>query len=167
MLFARPTRRLLLLAGGVLALLCLAALGARSAAPQAVSTVDTSGRDILLGLADGAVHDRRLLAPAGSNAFEFYLSVLQLEPDNRIALTTLERLLPAAADVVERSIDGGDLDEAQRELALLREVDADDYLPALLGGKLDAQRQLVTRRHEARAAQIQADMAAAAQPPAR
>lgn len=155
MLLHRPIRRLLL-AGGVLVFLCAAALLMlipKSAAPPAE---DTSGRDILLQLADSAVHDRRLLAPAGSNAYEFYLSVLQMEPDNRTALTTLHQLLPAAADVVEQSIDRGDLDEAQRELALLREVDADDYLPALLGGKLDAQRQLVVRRHEASAALIQA-----------
>jgi protein TonB len=154
----RPTYRLLL-AGGALVFLCAAALLTLSSKSTAPAADDTSGRDILLNLGATAVQEQRLLAPAGSNAYEFYLSVLQLEPDNQTALTTLHRLLPAAADVVERSIDRGDLDEAQRELALLRDVDADDYLPALLGGKLDAQRQLVIRRHEASAALIQARMA--------
>lgn len=153
-----PKRRLLQ-AGAALVFLCTAVLLTRTPGTTAQAAVDTSGRDILIQLADSAVHDRRLLAPAGRNAFEFYLSVLQLEPGNRVALSALHRLLPAAADTVEQSIDEGDLDEAQRELALLREVDTDDYLPALLGGKLDAQRQLVTRRHEAHAAQIQAQLA--------
>jgi protein TonB len=62
---------------------------------------------------------------------------------------------------VERLINPVDLDEAQRELSLLREYDATNYTLALLGGKLSAQRMLVTRQHEAQAAIIQAQQDAA------
>jgi protein TonB len=164
--FLVPKRRLLLV-GGALCVFVLAALFPRPRPPAAVPVDDGRGRDILLALADTAVHERRLLAPAGSNAFEFYLSVLELEPGNRIALDRLHRWFPAATDTVEQAIDHDDLDEAQRELSLLREFDGDNYLLALLAGKLDAQRQLATRRHEARAALLQARMEQAAQPAAR
>jgi protein TonB len=43
-----------------------------------------SGSGILLGLARDAMRDGRQLAPADSNAWEFYLSVLPLEPQNRV-----------------------------------------------------------------------------------
>jgi len=52
------------------------------------------------------------------------------------------------------------IDEAQRELSLLREFDSTNYILSLLGGKLDAQRQIQTRQDEARAAAIQAQQSA-------
>lgn len=112
-----------------------------------------SGSDILLGLAGTAMQEKRLVAPQGSNAYEFYLSVLQLDPNNRVAQENLRKLLPAASDVVERAINDDQLDEAQRELSLLREFDSTNYTLSLLGGKLDAHRQLQVRKDEARAAQ--------------
>jgi hypothetical protein len=67
------------------------------------------------------------VAPVGSNAFEFYFSVLQIEPGNAAAMAALRDLFkPACADV-EHSIAAGDLDEAQRELQLLRAYDAGNY----------------------------------------
>jgi len=131
------------------------------------------GVGILLGLAAAARHDGHRVAPVGSNAFEFYFSVLQLEPDNATALAALRDMFkPACADV-ERSITVGDLDEAQRELQLLRaydagnyrydpahdELNASDYKLALLGGYLDAQRTLLGRKHAAEAAAMAARQA--------
>jgi protein TonB len=114
----------------------------RSAAAADTSADDANGVNILLGLADTAMHDGHLVAPEGSNAYEFYFSV-------------------PACNEVERLINPVDLDEAQRELSLLREYDATNYTLALLGGKLSAQRMLVTRQHEAQAAIIQAQQDAA------
>lgn len=162
-----PVSRRLLAGGALLLGLAVAATLAYLRPPAPPPGDEASGRDILLALADTAIREQRLLAPAGSNAYEFYLSVLQLEPDNRLAQDTLHRLFPAAADTVEQAIDRDDLDEAQRELALLREFDRGNYLLALLAGKLDAQRQLATRRHEARAAALQARIATAGQPASR
>lgn len=138
---------------------------------------DDSGVHILLGLAAAAQHDGRLVAPVGSNAFEFYFSVLQLEPGNRTALDALRDMFkPACADV-EHTIAAGDLGEGQRELQLLRaydagnykydpahdELNASNYKLALLGGYLDAQRELLGRKHAQQAAAIAARQAAALQ----
>ena len=150
---------------GVLLAVVLLAGGAfwyvRSTAAGADSADDANGVNILLGLADSAMHDGRLVAPQGSNAYEFYFSVLQLEPHNEVALDNLKKAFVPACKEVERLINPNDLDEAQRELSLLREYDATNYTLALLGGKLSAQRVLVTRQHEAQAALIQAQQDAA------
>ena len=126
-----PSR--LALAGVLLLTLACALLGLRWHAAPATAE-DTSGRDILLGLADQSVRDRRLVAPAGRNAYEFYLSVLELEPDAAATHEALRRLFPDATGAVERTIDGGELDEAERELRLLREFDSGNYILALLAG---------------------------------
>lgn len=162
-----PMRHPLLVAG-VLLVLVLALLGVRwrHAAPPAPAD-DGSGRTILLGLAQEAEHDHRLVAPAGSNAYEFYLSALELAPDDEPSREALHRLFPSATQIIEDTIDRDDLDEAERELRLLRDYDSDNYIVALLAGKLAAERGLTTRRHEARAAMMQASMANAAQPATR
>lgn len=121
---------------------------------------DDNGVGILLDLAKTAETDKRLVAPAGSNAYEFYLSVLQLDPQNKSAQDALHDTFPSASADVERSINDNDLDEAQRELSLLREFDSTNYILSLLGGKLDAQRQIQTRQDEARAAAMQAQQSA-------
>ncbi|MEI7035247.1 hypothetical protein [Fulvimonas yonginensis] len=157
-------------AGGAVLILLLAALAVpawRNASAVNTADADSSGRGILLSLADEAVREHRLVAPAGRNAYEFYLSVLELAPDDAQTREALLRLFPAATAAVEQAIDRGELDEAERELRLLREFDSGNYLLALLAGKLDAQRQVLVRQHEARAKLIQARLArqaAAAQP---
>ncbi|RDI99071.1 hypothetical protein DVT68_11355 [Dyella solisilvae] len=128
---------------------------------QDAGSKDDSGVSILLDLAKTAVTEKRLVAPAGSNAYEFYLSVLQLDPQNKVALEQLHDSFPSASADVERSINDNSLDEAQRELALLREFDSTNYILSLLGGKLDAQRQIQIHQDEARAAIIQAQQSAA------
>ncbi|MHA6205732.1 hypothetical protein ACXU4B_15005 [Dyella soli] len=129
---------------------------------QTSSGKDDSGVSIMLDLAKTAVQEKRLVAPAGSNAYEFYMSVLQLDPSNKVAIDELHETFPAASADVERAINNNELDEAQRELSLLREFDSTNYILSLLGGKLDAQRQIVIRQDEARAAIIQAQQQSAA-----
>ncbi|MFC5742260.1 hypothetical protein [Dyella tabacisoli] len=139
------------------------ALSVKATAPVAQADAksapagDSSGTEILLGLAQTAISEKHLVAPMGSNAYEFYLSVLQLEPNNQTALDHLRNLFDDASTEVERAINENDLNEAQRELALLREFDNSNYTLALLGGKLDAARQLMVRQDEERAALIQAE----------
>jgi protein TonB len=159
-----PTRPAWAVAGsGLVLVLALPGLRAwRSAAVPAAAAVadDSGGRGILLGLADEALRDRRLVAPQGRNAWEFYLSVLELEPDDGTTRETLHRLFPAAIRAVEQAIDRGELDQAERELRLLREFDSGNYIALLLAGKLDAQRRLPVRQDEMRAAVLQARRAA-------
>lgn len=113
-----------------------------------------SGTDILLGLAREAMHDGRLVAPQGSNAFEFYLSVLQLDPDNRTAQEALRESFARAAEEIEGTINRRDLEEARREIDLLREFDRDNFTLALLGGKLAAAWNVLSKQHEAEAERI-------------
>jgi len=163
---------LLLLTGGVFLRYSRAPTNAalNVAAPAAAAAADApgdeaqSGRAILLGLARDAMHDGRLIAPAGSNAFEFYLSVLQLEPGNRTADEALRESFPRAAEEIERTINQNGLDEARREIDLLREFDRDNFTLALLGGKLSAARNLERRQHEAEAARIRQANAARGAP---
>lgn len=117
---------------------------------------DGSEVGVMLDLADKAYQEKRLIAPVGSNVYEFYFSVLQLDPNNGTAQRRLRDAFKPACDVVESTLNNGDLDEAQRELSLLRQYDAHNYKLALLGSVLDAQRVIERRRHEAEAARIQA-----------
>jgi hypothetical protein len=129
-----------------------------SAAPASTGTAaddGQSGTQILLGLARDAMRDGRLVTPAGSNAYEFYLSVLQLDPGNRAAQEALRESFPRAAVEIETTINKQDLEEARRELDLLREFDSNNFTLALLGGKLSAARTIVMRQHEAEAQRIQ------------
>lgn len=125
-------------------------------ADVSATTTGANGQDILLGLAKAAVNEHRLVAPAGNNAYEFYLSVLQLDPHSSMVSDRLNALFADACNDVERAINARDVDEAQRELALLRDYDSNNYKLALLGSKLSAQRMVMTREHEAQAAAIQA-----------
>lgn len=127
-----------------------------SEAPASSSSASDSGTSILLGLAKTAIEQKHLVAPAGSNAYEFYLSVLQLDPQNKTALDDLHTMFSSASEDVERSINNNELDEAQREIGLLREFDSTNYTLSLLGGKLDAARQVMIKQDEARAVAIQA-----------
>lgn len=163
--------------GGLLVLLLAAGGGwwHWNAHADARPTPDDSGTRVLLGLAADALHDGRRVAPVGSNAFEFYFSVLQLDPHNRTALAQLREAFKPACEDVEQTITAGNLDEAQRELQLLRaydagnykydpaheELHASDYKLALLGGYLDAQRTLLGRKHAQEAAAISAQQAGA------
>ncbi len=127
-----------------------------AAAPPATTAGDQDGVGILLNLADQALAEHRLVAPAGANAYEFYLSVLELDPANAVARQHLGEQMPDAMGVVEQAINARKLDEAERELRLLREVDSDNFTLSLLAGKLDAQRTIVVREDEAHAAAIRA-----------
>lgn len=152
---------LVLLVGGLIWLIGINGAGTATAMTTTGDNATTSdnnaqsGTQILLGLARDAMHDNRLVAPAGSNAYEFYLSVLQLEPKNQAALEALRESFSRASEEIEGTINHNDLDEARREIDLLREFDSNNFTLALLGGKLAAARAIETRKHEAEAARIQ------------
>lgn len=107
--------------------------------------------DILLGLARDATKEGRLVAPQGNNAYEYYLSVSQLDPKNATAQDALRETLPFASQEIEQQINRRELEEARREIALLRDYDPTNYTLIILGAKLDAQQQVVTAEDEAKA----------------
>ncbi|QWT19573.1 hypothetical protein KPL74_17725 [Bacillus sp. NP157] len=107
--------------------------------------------DILLGLARDATKEGRLVAPQGNNAYEYYLSILQLDAANATAQDALRETLPFASKDIERQINRRELEESRREIALLRDFDPTNYTLIILGAKLDAQQQVVTAEDEAKA----------------
>ena len=117
---------------------------------------DGSEVGVMMDLADKAYHDKHLVEPVGSNMYEFYFSVLQLDPNNATAQRRMRDAFKPACDVIESTLNNGDLDEAQRELSLLRQYDPHNYKLSLLGSVLDAQRVIERRQHEAEAARIRA-----------
>jgi periplasmic protein TonB len=94
---------------------------------NAANPPDTSaaGSD-WLALARTALNERRLLAPAGDNAVEYYLAQLDQDPGHVGARQALLELIPPAADAVISSIAAGTLDEAQRRLDLLKRMGVSD-----------------------------------------
>ena len=159
-------KRIILLSGVFVAVALIAGAlwhlhASSKASEESAATDESNGVGFLLGLADSAFHDHRLVAPAGSNVYEFYLSVLELDPHNKPALERLHTAFEPACQEVEQTIAKGDLDEAERELRLLHDygtqegVESDNYKVALLGAYLYAQRNVLTRKHEAEALQIQ------------
>lgn len=129
--------------------------------PANVSAMSTSE---LLSQASKAIKDQRLLAPTGNNAFEFYLKVLERQPDNQVAKDALRETFPFAANAAEQVINEGNFSEADREIALLSKADPDNYTLTILRSKLDARRKVKAQQAQAEqlAAQKQAAEAAAA-----
>jgi protein TonB len=162
---AFPRRTVLAIAVGVAALAVIVGVVAFRG-HQVATTTDASGAvntdagpssgsspeiDILLGLARDATKEGRLVAPQGNNAYEYYLSVSQLDPKNATAQDALRETLPFASQEIERQINHRELEEARREIALLRDYDPTNYTLIILGAKLDAQQQVVTAEDEAKA----------------
>jgi protein TonB len=164
-LAALPRRAVILIGAVVVALAAVAAYASlrahradsdatadgASAAQAASGDAGTTEVDILLGLARDATREGRMVAPQGNNAYEFYLSVIQLDPKNATALDALRETLPFASQEIERQINRRQLEEARREIALLRDFDPTNYTLIILGAKLDAQQQVVTAEDEAKA----------------
>ena len=124
----------------------VAASSIASAPPPA--DVESMSVSQLLGEASKAMREQRLLAPAGNNAFEFYLNVLDRDPGNQAALDALRETFPFGANAAEQEINAGNFDEAQREIDVLTRADSGNYTLTILRSKLDAQRKLAARAEE-------------------
>jgi periplasmic protein TonB len=138
--------------------------GASREAPPA--NVDALSVDQLLAEARTAMNDQRLVAPAGNNAFEFYMKVLQKQPGNAVAADALRETFSYGAAATEQTINSRDFNEAQREIDLLAKADPANYTLTILRSKLDAQRKTLDREQQqaqdAQKAQVAQQNAAAA-----
>jgi protein TonB len=133
-------------------------VAAQQAAPVNVEAMSLND---LLTNARKAMNEQRVIAPAGNNAFEFYLDVLQKQPGNQTAADALRETFPFAASNVEQVINQRDFNEAQREIDLLAKVDPTNYTLTILRSKLDAQRKTLDEEQQKQLdAQRQADLAA-------
>lgn len=102
----------------------------------------------LLAEAGKAMKEQRYLAPAGNNAFEFYLKVLEKQPGNQVATDALRETFPFAASAAEQTINQRDFDEAQREIDLLAKADPTNFTLTILRSKLDAQRKTLDQEQQ-------------------
>ena len=136
----------------------------RTAPPPAnVAAMDLNQ---LLAEARTAMNEQRYLAPAGNNAFEFYLRVLEKEPGNKVASDALRETFPFAATSAEQAINSRDFGEAQRQIDLLAKADPANFTLTILRSKLDAQRKTLDKQQQLaldqeKATQLAAQKAAA------
>ena len=121
------------------------ATAAREAPP---ANVDALSVDQLLAEARTAMNDQRLVAPAGNNAFEFYMKVLQKQPGNQVAADALRETFSYGAAATEQTINQREFTEAQREIDLLAKADPENYTLTILRSKLDAQRKTLDREQQ-------------------
>ncbi len=149
--------------------------GAAATAPQpnAASTppppVVELTKEQLIKEAGTAFHEQRYVAPQGNNALEYYLRVLDKEPNNTIAKDALREMFPIVTPVVEQDINTGAVDEATRVIDLLAKTDPSNYTLTILRSKLDAKKKQVDNEQKtaaAAAAAAAAKAAAAAAAPA-
>jgi len=126
--------------------------------PANVSAMST---DQLLAEAGKAVKDERLLSPAGNNAFEFYLKVLDRQPNNPVAKEALRETFPFGANEAEQEINNRNFNQAQREIDLLAKADPDNYTLTILRSKLDAQRKTASQEQQKAQAELLAKQQAA------
>jgi protein TonB len=122
-------------------------IAASSAAPPPAN-VAAMDIDQLLAEARKAMNEQRYLAPAGNNAYEFYLRVLEKQPGNRVASDALRETFPFAANSAEQSINSRDFNEAQRQIDLLAKADPTNFTLTILRSKLDAQRKLLDKQQQ-------------------
>lgn len=112
------------------------------------ANVEAMDLNQLLAEARKAMNEHRLLAPAGNNAFEFYLKALEKQPGNPVASDALRETFPFAASNAEQAINGRDFNEAQRQIDLLAKADPTNYTLTILRSKLDAQRKLLDKEQQ-------------------
>jgi len=118
--------------------------------------------DQLYGEARKAMADNRMVAPPGNNALEFYLRILDKQPDNTNAKDALRELFPFATAGVEDQINQNNMDEATRIMDLLSKADPSNYTLTILRSKMDARKKQNDRELALKAQQEAAAAAAAA-----
>ncbi len=149
------------------------AAAAPGAAAEAPPVVPDLTPEQLLKEAGAAFREQRFVAPPGNNALEYYLKLLEKQPNNQTAKDALREMFPFATGAVETTINAGGLDEATRVINLLSKADPSNYTLTILRSKLDAKKKQVDRDQAvataaaSAAAARQSQQQAAASAPAR
>lgn len=123
---------------------------------DAIASMDTNA---LLERARTAMREDRMIAPAGDNAVAWYLQIRKREPNDRNAADALRELFPFASGAAERALSSRDIAEAERVIALMAQIDADNYGLTILRGKLASQRKSLDRDQQREAAVAAATVA--------
>ncbi len=135
--------------------------------PAAAATMPQTVPE-LLDAARTAMREQRLIQPINDNAIEYYLKVLDAEPDNRQAQLAILELMPLAQGVAEQMIDTNRLEEAQQAVGLLKRAQPTSVVVTNLEQRIVTQRRAEEQRRTAeeeaaRLAERQAREQAAAQ----
>lgn len=113
-----------------------------------------------------AMADQRLVMPAGNNALEYYLAILEKDAGNVGAQEALRELFPFASGTAEQEINQGDIEEASRIILSLSKADPSNYTLTILRSKLEAKRKLLDQQQAQAAAAAAAPTRPAAAPTA-
>ena len=136
-----------------------AAPGEEAPAAAVSPAVEELSIDQLYREARKAMSEQRMVAPAGNNALEYYLAIIEKDPTNSGANDALRELFPFASGTAEQEINQGNFDEAGRIIASLAKADPSNYTLTILRSKLDAKKKQIELQ------EAQAAAAAAAPPP--
>jgi protein TonB len=101
-----------------------------------------------------AMAEQRLVMPAGNNALEYYLAILEKDPSNAGAQEALRELFPFASGTAEQEINQGDIEEASRIILSLAKADPSNYTLTILRSKLDAKRKSLEQQQAQAAAAV-------------
>jgi protein TonB len=129
-------------------------------APAPAAPVPEMSKEQLLKEASAALREQRYVSPPGNNALEYYLRVIDKEPNNPSAREALREEFPYFTGPVEQYINAGNVDEANRVIDLLTKVDPNNFTLNILRSKLDAKKKQVD--HDQQVATAAATRAAAA-----
>jgi protein TonB len=132
---------------------------APAAAAPAVAAPEMT-KEQLIKEASSAFREQRYVAPTGNNALEYYLRVLDKDPNNAGARDALREGFPFFTGPAEQYINAGNLDEANRVIDLLTKVDPNNFTLNILRSKLEAKKKQVD--HDQQVAATTAARAAAA-----
>ncbi|MBX3725795.1 MAG: energy transducer TonB [Xanthomonadales bacterium] len=129
---------------------------------EAAGTVDA-----LLAQARAAMAESRLVAPAGNNAYENYLAVLEQQSGNVSAREALNDLYGIAVSSADQAVGAGDLDEAERLAGMLGRTNPDSFTVVNLRQRIERARAAIAAAELAeQQRQAQAAAAGVAPPPA-
>ena len=124
------------------------------AADVSGARIDALGTADLRTRATGALRERRVHAPAGDNAIEYYLALRDKAPADASVAAALVELQPYLLIAAEQALARDEIDEAGRLLALMDRIDPDaPALPRLRDALRTAGRALADAGARARAAQ--------------
>jgi periplasmic protein TonB len=123
-----------------------------NAATAPVAPMPELSKEQLIKEAGTAFREQRYVAPQGNNALDYYLRVLDKEPNNQTAKDALREMFPFATGAVETDINAGNVDEATRVIDQLAKADPNNYTLTILRQKLDSKKKLVEHDQQQQAA---------------
>jgi protein TonB len=134
--------------------------------PSAATPVATD-RQALNAALQLAISENRIIAPIENNAMTALRGLIALDPDDRNAQTTLLELFPFAVQAIEGSLERGELNLAEAQIALLGQTGHSSNSLLLLSDKLREQRLAAVRSEDVRSRADATAAAAAATAPER